>query len=106
MVGTVAHTVTRCSWISPSASSGVKRPSGMISFRPARRPTTRVEWQPDTWKRGEVNRATFWPPPPSGMAPPPLIAPATAPYMVFCRLATMLRWVEMAPLGRPVVPDV
>ena len=25
---------------------------------------------------------------------------------VFCRLAIMLRWVEMAPFGRPVVPLV
>ena len=34
------------------------------------------------------------------------IAPATALYIVFWRLAIMFRWVEMAPLGRPVVPDV
>ena len=32
--------------------------------------------------------------------------PATAPNIVFWRLAIMLRCVEMAPLGRPVVPDV
>ena len=37
---------------------------------------------------------------------PPTIPPATAPYIVFWRLAIMLRWVEMAPFGRPVVPDV
>ena len=105
-MGTVAHTVTLCSWMSCSATSGVKRPSGITSLRPASSPTTRVEWQPDTWNSGEVNSETFWPPPPSGRAPPPAIEPATALYIVFWRLATMLRWVEMAPFGRPVVPDV
>ncbi len=106
MVGTVAHTVTRCSWISSSARSGVNRPSGITSLRPASIPTTRVEWHPDTWKSGEVNSDTFWPAPGSGRAPPPVIDPATASYMVFWRLAIMLRWVEMAPFGRPVVPEV
>ena len=105
-MGTVAHTVTPCSWMSSRAVSGVKRPSGITSLSPASSPTTSVEWQPDTWNSGDVNRATFCPPPPSGRAPPPAIEPATAPYIVFCRLAIMLRWVEMAPFGRPVVPDV
>ena len=65
-----------------------------------------MEWQPDTWNSGDVNSETFWPAPASGSAAPPTIPPATAPYIVFWRLAIMLRWVEMAPLGRPVVPDV
>ena len=79
----------------------------MTSFSPASRPTTRVEWQPDTWNSGDVNSETFCPAGPgSGSAEPPTIPPATAPYIVFWRLAIMLRWVEMAPFGRPVVPDV
>ena len=54
-----------------------------------------------------MNSETFCAAPASGSAPPPLtIPPATAPNIVFWRLAIMLRWVEMAPLGRPVVPDV
>ncbi len=84
----------------------MKRPSGITSLSPASKPTTRVEWQPDTWNRGEVNKETFCPAPASGRAPPPAIEPATALNIVFWRLAIMLRWVEMAPFGRPVVPDV
>ena len=34
------------------------------------------------------------------------IDPALIENTVFCRLAIMLRWVEMAPFGLPVVPDV
>ncbi len=40
--------------------------------------------------------------PPPGLA----ITAATDVYMVFCRLAIIDRWVEMAPFGFPVVPDV
>ena len=76
-------------------------------------PTTRLEWQPDTWNSGEVSRDTVW----AGRPAPTLARPAGASAaaaiallmvlkIVFWRLAIMLRWVEMAPLGRPVVPLV
>ena len=56
---------------------------------------------------GDVKSETVCPAGPgSGSAEPPTIPPATAPNIVFWRLAIMLRWVEMAPFGRPVVPDV
>jgi hypothetical protein len=79
----------------------------MTSLTPAIIPTTRLLWQPDTWKSGEVRRPTVCPPPPlraatSGSS----MAWAMLLNSVFWRLATMFRWVEMAPLGRPVVPDV
>ena len=54
--------------MSCSAVSGSKRPSGMTSFTPASIPTTRLQWQPDTWNSGEVRRPTVWPPPPIGTA--------------------------------------
>ncbi len=75
---------------------------------PASRPTTRLEWQPDTWNSGDVSSDTVWPVPlGSTLAPPGLaMAPAIELYMVFCRLASIDRWVEMAPFGFPVVPDV
>ena len=100
--------VTPWSWMSCRAVSGSNRPSGMTSFTPAIIPTTRLLWQPDTWNSGRGQeadglaaagrRATAA----SGSA----IAVAIVLKIVFWRLATMLRWVEMAPLGRPVVPDV
>ena len=68
-------------------------------------PTTSVEWQPDTWKSGEVNSETVWESSPVGIAPPPVIEPATLLKIVFWRLAIMFRWVDMIPLGLPVVPD-
>ncbi len=79
MVGTVAHTLTFCSSMIRRASAGSNLPTGITSFRPASSPTTSVEWQPDTWNRGEVNRATVWSASPSreGSAPPPDMAPAT-----------------------------
>ena len=41
-------------------------------------PTTSVEWQPDTWNSGLVNSATVWDASasPTGIAPPPAMAPA------------------------------
>jgi len=58
IVGTVAHTLTCSRSISSNAASGVKRPSIMTIRMPPINPTTRPEWQPETWKRGEVNSAT------------------------------------------------
>mgnify|MGYP003379051265 CR=1 FL=1 len=57
MVGTVDQMVTCSSWMSANAASGVKRPSIITSFSPPSRPTTKVEWQPDTWNNGEVKSA-------------------------------------------------
>ena len=72
MVGTVAHTVTWWSWIRRSTCTGSKRPSGMTILIPASSPTTRPEWQPDTWNSGEVSSDTVGPPlsaePPAGLA--------------------------------------
>ena len=112
-MGTVAHIFTCSSWISSSARSGVNRPSTMTSRTPPMSPTTIVEWQPDTWKRGEVNRATIWLLPAPGATPSDEMPSSARTALsaidrntVFCRLATMDRWVLMAPLERPVVPDV
>ena len=71
-------------------------------------PTTRPEWQPETWNRGEVNSDTVW-----SVASPSSALPASGSSIdaatvlktVFCRLAIMFRWVDMIPLGFPVVPE-
>ena len=87
----------------------------MTTRTPPKSPTTRFEWQPDTWKSGEVSRehdwtgsasgaAASWPDSASGAASRML--PATVLNTVFWRLAMTPRWVEMAPLGLPVVPLV
>jgi hypothetical protein len=107
MVGTVAQTVTPSSSINRRALSGSNRPSGITSLMPARVPTTRLEWQPDTWNRGEVSSAVVRAP----IAAPSAVSGNAMPMAivlnsVFCRLATMLRCVDTAPLGRPVVPLV
>ena len=58
IVGTVAQIITPSSWISSNAWIGSNRPTGITSRMPAIIPTTRVEWQPDTWNSGEVNSET------------------------------------------------
>ena len=94
--------VTPSSSISSSAVSGSNRPSIMMSRSPARRPTTRVEWQPETWNSGDVNSETFWPLGVDGISSSPVtMAPYTLVKNVFCMLAIMLRWVLTAPFGRP-----
>ena len=91
-----------------STWTGSNRPSGITSLTPASRPTTRLEWQPDTWNSGDVSSDTVGAPldasadPASGLA----MAPAMVENSVFCRLAIIDRCVDMAPLGFPVVPDV
>lgn len=109
IVGTVDQMLTRSRSISSRASSGVNLPGTITSRRPPSSPTTSVEWHPDTWNSGEVNSAAVWPPVDSAAGSPrrsSTVALAVSRNTVFCRLATMPRWVEMAPLGRPVVPEV
>ena len=53
-----------------------------------------------------MNSDTFWPPPEGSSSSPLIIDAYTLVKNVFWRLATMLRWVLTAPLGRPVVPLV
>jgi hypothetical protein len=77
----------------------------MTISTPASIPTTRPEWQPETWNSGEVSSETVRPEPSRGELPPAM-APATVVYRVFWRLAIIDRWVEIAPFDRPVVPDV
>ena len=112
IVGTAVQIVTPSRSIVASAASGSNLPSGMTSLMPPIIPTTSVEWQPATWNKGDVNSETCWVT--AGGASTPSSAATAAWYApvalsrntVFCRLATIERWVLIAPLGRPVVPDV
>ncbi len=58
MVGTVAQIITRSRSMASNAASGVNRPARITNRIPAIIPTTRPEWQPDTWNRGEVSSDT------------------------------------------------
>ena len=57
-----------------------------------------------TWNSGTMSRAAAWCA--VRFSPRPAAAPAWLASARFMRLASAWRWVIVAPLGLPVVPDV
>ena len=105
MVGTPVKAVTRSASIRRSASSAFHLYMSTI-FRPGRKLVRKIAWQPVTWNSGTVNNMA---PCASGSAGTSsgwrsaMIATDDSKHMIAEQIA---RWVEMAPFGKPVVPDV
>ena len=66
-----------------------------------------VEWHPVVWNSGTISSNAAWALPDSSAGgAEPCITWTVPSRKRFCRLASVWRWVMVAPLGFPVVPEV
>ncbi|MEZ5238822.1 MAG: hypothetical protein R2716_07690 [Microthrixaceae bacterium] len=105
IVGTVAQIFTPSRSIRENTFSGSKRPSGITSFMPPMNPTTRVECGRDVEQQGGQQRHRLGAVGDQGRLGPGEGGERQAEDRVL-QVSDHVAVVLIAPLGRPVVPEV